>query len=173
MNIVKKSKYDGFLKVDEITYKNKKGKSVIREVMRRPNAVSALVYDTVKKKYILVSQWRPGPGNDIVEIVAGTMDKIGEDPRETMYREIEEEVGYSVDKMLLINEGFVSPGGNSELVSIYFAEVSNKIGQGGGVDDEDEEIEIIEMSRSELETTVFKDLKTIIAVQWAISNHKS
>jgi hypothetical protein len=41
-----------------------------------------------------------------------------------------------------------------------------------GVDSEDEEIDIIEMDKSELESTRFKDFKTIIAVQWAKYNNK-
>ena len=52
--------------------------------------------------------------------------------RDAMIREIEEEIGYGVDKITLIDEGFVSPGGTTEMISVYFAEVSDKVGQGGG-----------------------------------------
>ena len=58
------------------------------------------------------------------------------------------------------------------MISVYFAEVSDKVGQGGGVEGEDEEIDIIEMTREEMMNTRFKDFKTIIAVQWARYNHK-
>jgi ADP-ribose pyrophosphatase len=50
-------------------------------------------------------------------------------------------------------------------------EVSKKIGAGGGVPGELEEIDTIEMDREELMTTRFKDAKTIIAVNWARYNH--
>jgi ADP-ribose pyrophosphatase len=165
------NKYGGYLKVDELTYRNKRGQEVKREVMKRPNAVSALVFDTNKKVYIFVSQWRAGASSDVIEIVAGTLDHQNEDPREAISREIEEEIGYKVDKMKLLDEGWVSPGGTTEKISIYFAEVSEKIGEGGGLETEGEEIEIIEMTKNEMLSTRFEDLKTIIAVQWARYNH--
>jgi nudix-type nucleoside diphosphatase (YffH/AdpP family) len=171
MIINREPKYKGYLNIDELTVKTKKGKEIKREVMRRKNAVAALVYNTETQKYIFVSQFRPGTGSDIIEIPAGVLDHAGEDPRDAMIREIEEEIGYGVDKITLIDEGFVSPGGTTEMISVYFAEVSDKVGKGGGVEGEDEEIDIIEMTREEMLNTRFKDFKTIIAVQWARYNH--
>jgi ADP-ribose pyrophosphatase len=71
----------------------------------------------------------------------------------------------------------MSPGGSSEVITIYFCEVSKKIGAGGGVSEEHEDIDIIEMDREgpeeeTLMTTRFRDAKTIIAVNWARYNHK-
>lgn len=171
MIIDRRPKYQGYLNIDEITYRTKSGKEGKRELMVRKNAVAALLYDTVKEKYILISQWRPGSASDIVEVVAGTLDKPGEDPRDAMIREIEEEVGYTTDTIKLIDECYMSPGGSSEVITIYFCEVSKKIGAGGGVPGELEEIDTIEMDRDELLSTRFKDAKTIIAVNWARYNH--
>lgn len=168
----RENKYDGYLKIDELTFKNKRGQEVRREVMRRQDAVAALVYNTETEKYIFVSQWRPGAHTDVIEIPAGVLDHEGEDPREAISREIEEEIGYKVDNLKLIDEGWVSPGGTTELITIYFAEVSDKIGEGGGLETEGEEIDIIEMDSDEVFSTRFKDFKTIIAVQWAKYNHK-
>jgi ADP-ribose pyrophosphatase len=173
MIVNRDTKYKGYLNIDELTLKTKKGKEIKREVMRRKNAVAALVYNTITQKYIFVSQFRPGAGTEVLEIPAGVLDHAGEDPRDAMIREIEEEVGYGVDNITLIDEGFVSPGGTTEMISVYFAEVSDRVGQGGGVEGEDEEIDIIEMTREEMLNTRFKDFKTIIAVQWARYNHKS
>ena len=172
MIIDRKNKYKGYLNIDEITYKTKSGKEGKRELMVRQNAVAALLYDTIKEKYILISQWRPGSSSKIVEIVAGTLDKPGEDPRDAIKREIEEEVGYATDTIKLIDECYMSPGGSSEVITIYFCEVSKMIGAGGGVPGELEEIDTIEMDREELMTTRFRDAKTIIAVNWARYNHK-
>lgn len=171
MILDRQNKYKGYLNIDEITYQTKSGKKGTRELMVRKNAVAALLYDTVKEKYILISQWRPGSASDIVEIVAGTLDKQGEDPRDAMIREIDEEVGYKVDNIKLIDECYMSPGGSSEVITIYFCEVSDKIGPGGGVPGEMEEIETLEMDRKELMSTRFRDAKTIIAVNWARYNH--
>jgi ADP-ribose pyrophosphatase len=171
MILNREQKYKGFINIDELTVKTKKGKEIKREVMRRKNAVASLVYNTLTQKYIFVSQWRAGVAGDIIEIPAGVLDHGSEDPRDAIIREIEEEIGYGVDNITLIDEGFVSPGGTTEMISVYFAEVSDKVGEGGGVEGEDEEIDIIEMSREEMLNTRFKDFKTIIAVQWARYNH--
>jgi ADP-ribose pyrophosphatase len=158
--------------VDELTVKTKKGSEVKRHVVVRMNAVAGIVYDTKRDKYILVSQWRPGSATDMIEIVAGTLDVPGEEPREAMKREIMEEIGYAVDSIKLIDECYMSPGGSTETISIYYVEVSNKVAEGGGAAHEHEEIDIIEMDFDELSTTRFRDAKTIIAVSWAKANRK-
>lgn len=166
MILSRQNKYKGFLNVDELTVKTKGGKEVKRELMVRKDAVSAVVYDTIKKKFIFVSQWRPGSNSDITELVAGTLDKLNEDPRDAMMREIDEEIGYKTDSIKLIDECYMSPGGTSEIITIYYCEVSQKIGEGGGVADENEEIDIIEMDLNEVLSTRFRDAKTIIGVNY-------
>lgn len=158
--------------VDELTVKTKKGSEVKRQVVTRFNAVAGIVYDTKRDKYIFVSQWRPGSATDLLEIVAGTLDIPGEEPREAMEREILEEIGYKVDLIKLIDECYMSPGGSTEVISIYYVEVSEKIAEGGGAAHEHEEIDIIEMDFDELKSTRFKDAKTIIAVNWVKTNRK-
>lgn len=170
MILDRKNKYKGFINIDELTVKTKKGSEVKREVMTRKNAVAALVYDTKKDEYVLCNQWRPGVAGDIVEIVAGTLDKPGEDPRDAMKREIMEEIGYETDSIKLIDECYMSPGGSTEVITIYYAEVSNQVEEGGGHASEHEEIDIVFMNYDELVTTRFKDAKTIIAVNWAKLN---
>jgi ADP-ribose pyrophosphatase len=172
MIIDRKNKYKGHFGIDELTYKSKSGQLAKREVFTRHNGVAALVYDTNKEKYILTSQWRAGSTGDMVEIVAGTLDKPDESPREAIVREIQEEIGYTTDTIKLLDECYMSPGCSTELLSIYFCEVSQKVSEGGGLKSENEEIEIIEMTADELFTTPFKDAKTIIAVNWAKHNYK-
>ena len=163
-------KYNGYLKIEELTIKTPSGKEIKREVLRKKNAVAALVYNTVTGKYIFARQWRPGPENDILEIPAGVLDKPNEPREQCVAREVEEEVGYRVDKLQFFAEGYVSPGGTTEMIAIYFAGVSQKVEKGGGLETEDEEIEIVELSRDEMLKTTFSDLKSIIAVQWAKYN---
>lgn len=163
------NKYKGHLSIDELTIKSKKGSSIKREVMVRKNAVSSVVYNTITNKFIFVSQWRPGTNSDIIELVAGTIEP-GEDPRNTMIREIEEEIGYKTDNITLINECYMSPGGSTEIISIYYTEVSEKISEGGGLEEEGEEIDIIEMDINDIKKTLFNDAKTIIGVNYILSN---
>lgn len=164
------NKYNGFYSVDEISIESKSGKLIKREIVstggKSNGSVAALVYNTKTDKYIFVSQWRPGPKSSIIEIVAGLRDYRGEDPKDTIIREIEEEVGYKTDTLILLEECFMSPGALTERISIYYAEVSEKIGNGGGVESEDEDIEIVEMSPSKVLTEKFNDAKTIIAVNY-------
>ena len=172
MIIDRQNKYKGFLNIDELTIKTKSGVEVKREVMTRKNAVAALVYDTVKEQYIFTSQYRPGSASELIEIPAGTLDHEGEDPREAMSREILEEIGYNVDSMKLIDECYMSPGGNTEIITIYYAEVSDKVEEGGGLESEHEEIDIVYMNYDEMISTRFRDAKTIIAINWVKLNRK-
>jgi nudix-type nucleoside diphosphatase (YffH/AdpP family) len=168
MIIDRKNKYKGFLNIDELTVKTRSGKEVKREVMVRKDAVAGVVYDTNLKKFIFVQQWRPGSNNSIVEIVAGTLDIPGEDPREGMIREIDEEIGYKTDSIVLIDECYVSPGGTTELVNIYYCEVSEKLHEGGGLEYED--IDVVEMDLDEVLSTRFRDAKTIIGINYIKQN---
>ena len=170
MVLNRENKYKGFISIDEITFKTKSGKEVKREVAVRKNAVAAVVYNVKKNKYIFVSQHRPGSNSFLTEIVAGTLDIPGEDPREAMKREIDEEIGYKTDSIQLIDECYTSPGGTNEVITIYYCEVSEQIHAGGGLENED--IDIIEMSIDEVLSTRFRDAKTIIGVNFIRSNHE-
>ena len=164
----RETKYKGFLTLDQLTVKNRGGKEVKRELLVKKDAVAAVVYNTETKKFIFVNQWRPGSNSEIIEIAAGTLDVPGEDAREAMKREIDEEIGYKTDLIKLIDECYTSPGGTNEIVTVYYAEVSEKIGEGGGLENED--IDIIEMDLEEVLTTRFRDAKTIIGVNYIKEN---
>lgn len=164
----REKKYKGYLQVDELTVKTRSGKEVKREIMIRKDAVAAIVWNTSKKIFIFTNQWRPGSNSDIVEIVAGTLDIPGEDPRVAMIREIDEEIGYKTDNIILIDECYMSPGGTTEVINIYYCEVSNQIHLGGGLEDED--IDIIEMTTDEVLKTRFRDAKTIIGINYIKNN---
>jgi len=162
--------YEGFLTVEALDVKTESGATVRREVMKRPDAVAALVYDRTKEKFIFVEQFRPGVGDKITEIVAGTLDKPNEDPKKAINREILEEIGYGEGIITEIGNYYVSPGANTEQVRIYCIEVSDKIEAGGGLPEEHEEINIIEMDTYEMTNYEFKDMKTVVAVEWYIQN---
>lgn len=155
----------GFLKLDEITYESN-GKTIKRECINRGDAVAALLYNTSTEKYIFVKQFRPGVGAELIEIIAGTMDVEGETPEETIEREILEETGYVMTECSLICSSYSSPGSLTEKMHIFQAITDGKkAGDGNGVGDE--EIEIIEYSKSELVQNLgmlSQDLKTFISL---------
>ena len=135
--------FDGYIKMEEVTIKNGE-KEITREVLKTGNSVAAIIKDTVKNKYIFVSQYRPGSEGIMVEIVAGKIDS-GEKPEQAIKREIMEETGYKVDFINHLKDFYTSPGRIDEIMSVFYVEVSEKVNEGGGIDDE--EIGIVEVDK--------------------------
>ena len=107
----------------------------------------------------------------MTEIVAGGIYP-GEDERDAARREIMEEVGYEPLSLEWMMKFYVSPGIMSERIALFYAEVdeSSKVHNGGGVLDEDEDIELVWVPKKEarkwLEQQAIGDAKTIIALTW-------
>lgn len=168
--------YKGFFNMLELTIKD--GDSTYkREIFSRcskgnsEDSVAAIVYDTKMDKYIFVSQFRAGlyreMDKNIVELVAGTVKlSEGDDKENCMKREILEEIGYKTDSIKLISDFYVSPGGSAEKVYLYYIEVSEKVEEGGGLEEENENIEIVYMSMYDMKNYIFKDAKTIIGINY-------
>jgi len=156
--------YDGYFKIYKLTVEQQ-GQTFTREQFDRGHAVAALVYDTRQQEYILTRQYRIGPEAELVEVVAGMVD-ANESPEESIKREIEEETGYATDKLQHLYTFYSSPGGTTEKVALYYAEVSHQHGAGGGNAHENEHIQLIRLSGKELEALQSPDAKTIIAQQW-------
>lgn len=154
---------------------------VIRYDFHKSDAVAVLLYHQDRDVYILVKQFRYPPVHHEqvdpwrVEIVAGGLQD-GEKPEEAAIRECIEETGYKPDKLEKITFCYVSPGVMSERVHIYFAQVTDvmKIENGGGFQDEDEDIELFEIRRKDVIDWIKKeaigDAKTILALQWHALN---
>jgi nudix-type nucleoside diphosphatase (YffH/AdpP family) len=143
-----------------------KGETIEREQLVVNKVVAALVFDTKMQKYILVKQHRLGAGQELLEVVAGLVETENGNPESVVRKEIKEEIGYEVDKLEQIMEFYPSPGVSTEKVVLYYAEVSHKAEEGGGLDEEHEDIEVLEFSREELQQQLSLDAKTIIALQW-------
>jgi ADP-ribose pyrophosphatase len=146
-----------------------------RLVFQRGDAAAAILFNRDSQKVILVEQFRyptyeKGPGW-IQEVVAGVI-KPHEKPEEGVQREIEEEAGYHAQQLTPIATFYVSPGGTSERIFLYYAEVgdSDRISEGGGLAAENEDIRLVEYSKSDLlqalTTGQFQDAKTLIGAQW-------
>ncbi|PIQ20603.1 MAG: GDP-mannose pyrophosphatase, partial [Cytophagales bacterium CG18_big_fil_WC_8_21_14_2_50_42_9] len=99
-----------------------------------------LLYDTTKDKFIFVKQYRVAVEQEMVELVAGILDKEDESAEEAIKREIEEEAGYAVDSLEHILDFHPSPGAFAEKLHLFYGQVSRKIGKGGGLEDENESI---------------------------------
>ncbi|WP_310395852.1 NUDIX hydrolase [Hymenobacter sp.] len=166
MQIVQRRRvFDGHYKVNQLIVQD--GDTQLKREQFAPGkAVAALVYDTARQVYVLTRQFRIGPEAEILEIAAGMIDG-DEAPETAVRREIHEELGYEVDRLEEIVQMWPSPGTSSESITVYYAEVSHKTGAGGGLVEENERIEMVELSWDALIAEPLRDAKTVIAVQWA------
>ena len=170
--------YDGFFKIDKAVlqyekFNGKMSEEITRLNFERGDSVAALLYDEDRDSIILVKQFRypaylnDGPGW-ILEVVAGIMDK-GRDAVSVARAELLEEAGYAVGDLELIGTFYVSPGGTSERIYLYLAHAHRKIGSGGGLTDEHEDIQVVEIPLDDamkmVETGEICDAKTIIGLQ--------
>jgi ADP-ribose pyrophosphatase len=169
--VKRKTVYDGHYKLKEITLRNGE-KEFTKELFDTPDSVCAIVYDTLKRKFIFARQYRVSSEDKMTEIVAGRLDGDGEDKETALLREIEEETGYATDRIKFIAEFYVSPGACSEKTALYYTEVSRKKSEGGGLADENEQIELLEWDREEVKKHKFDDAKSIIAQQWILQQEQ-
>jgi ADP-ribose pyrophosphatase len=178
---------DDFFKIDEayVNYERFDGQmSGPRRflIFERGDGVAAILQHKGSQRVILIRQFRyptyangSGPGW-IIEAVAGMLG-ANEEPEEAVRREILEETGYQVEQLTHIADFYVSPGGTSERILLYYAQVDDqsKVGDGGGLAAEHEDIELLEFTLPELwaalDSGQIVDAKTIIGLLWL--RHKS
>jgi len=107
----------------------------------------------------------------MVEACAGILED--ENPEKTIIKEIEEETGYRITQLEKVLESYMSPGSVTEILHFYLAPYTAemKVNEGGGVEDETENIEVLEMPFQQALDWVadgqIKDAKTILLLQYA------
>lgn len=162
----------------------KKGNSVnlTHEVYGKSDGIAVLLYNSTSKNIVLVKQFRMpvykakvNQGYSI-EVVGGTIDN-NESIEESAIREIKEEVGYKIDNLKKITTVFLSPGIVREKTHLFIAEYKeeNKIFDGGGVLEENEEIEILEIPFVKclqmVKNEEIIDARTLILLQYIEMNN--
>jgi len=151
-----------------------------REVYDRGDGAGILLYNKEKQTVILTKQFRmPTYVNDnedgfLVEICAGMLDK--DNPEACIIRETEEEVGYRIKEVKKVYEAYSSPGVMTEKMHFFIGEYSDdmKVNNGGGLESEHEDIEVLELPFKEainmLNNGEIEDTRTIVLLQYAIIN---
>ena len=148
-----------------------------REAYDRGNGATILLYNKANKTVILTRQFRMPTylnGNEtgmLIEACAGLLDN--NNPEDCIRRETEEETGYTVSHVRKVFEAYMSPGSVTEILFFFVAEYSKemKTSAGGGLEEESENIEVLELPFSEALQMIangqIRDGKTIMLLQYA------
>ncbi|MGY1742244.1 MULTISPECIES: NUDIX domain-containing protein [unclassified Blastococcus] len=148
-----------------------------RETYDRGNGATLLLYDTARRTVLLTRQFRypvyvnGHPDGLLVEAAAGLLDD--QDPEATIRREAEEELGVAVGALTHVFDVFMSPGSVTERLHFFAAPYTpgDRVSAGGGVAEEGEDIEVLELDVDEALAMVddgrIADAKTIMLLQWA------
>ncbi|WP_341226529.1 GDP-mannose pyrophosphatase NudK [uncultured Arcticibacterium sp.] len=146
-----------------------------RECYDRGNGAVILLYNLEKETVILTRQFRMPTylnGNKdglLIEACAGLLDN--QSPEECIKRETEEETGFRINKVEKIFESYMSPGSVTEILYFFIAEYEPKmkVSEGGGHEDEQENIEVLELPFTQAMNMIkigeIKDGKTIMLLQ--------
>ena len=148
-----------------------------REAYDRGNGAVILLYNISQGSVVLTRQFRLPTyinGNEdgmLIEACAGLLEE--ENPEECIKREAMEETGYEVGEVKKIFEAYMSPGSVTEILHFFIAEYTKKnlLSNGGGVKEEEEDIEVLELlftdALSMIENGQIRDAKTIMLLQYA------
>jgi GDP-mannose pyrophosphatase NudK len=171
---------DNWYTLRKVTYEIEKhdGTKVTqsREAYDRGNGAVILLYNQAQNSVVLTRQFRLPTyvnGNEsgmLIEACAGLLEK--ESPEECIKREAMEETGYEVDSVKKIFEAYMSPGSVTEMLHFFIAEYTHTDlrHDGGGVKEEEENIEVLELPFGEALTMIedgrIMDGKTIMLLQY-------
>ncbi|KQX49650.1 MULTISPECIES: NUDIX domain-containing protein [unclassified Streptomyces] len=148
-----------------------------RETYDRGNGAVVLPYDIARGRVLLTRQFRyPAyvnghPDGVLVEAAAGLLD--GEDPVAAVRREAAEELGVTLGPLTHVLDAYMSPGSVTERLHFYAAPytAADRTGDGGGLEEEGEDIEVLELPFADALAMVrdgrVTDGKTVLLLQWA------
>lgn len=170
------SKNWGTLKKTSFEYRRNDGvwENQTRETYDRGNGATIIPFDPSRQTVLLVRQFRfvafaVGDDPMLLEACAGLLD--ADDPETAIRREAEEELGYRLGNIQRLYMPFISPGSVTEKLAFFTAEYSpaDKVSEGGGHEDEGEDIEVVEMTFTEAMAAIsdgrIVDAKTIMLLQ--------
>jgi nudix-type nucleoside diphosphatase (YffH/AdpP family) len=183
-NIKREILSDNWYTLNKYTYEYQKPdgswETQQREAYDRGNGAAILLYNTKKSSVVLTKQFRMPTyvnGNDdgmIIEVCAGLLD--GDNPADCVRKETEEETGYKISNVKKVMQPYMSPGSVTEILYLFVGEYdeSMKVSEGGGAEDETENIEVLELDFEKamdmINTGEINDSKTIMLLQYAKLN---
>ncbi len=147
-----------------------------REIYHRGHGAAILLYNLENKSIVLTRQFRfPAWTEDgqgfLLEVPAGVIEK--DNPEETIREETAQETGFIIEKPTFLFKAYATPGSVTEQLYYFSApyDSANRSGEGGGLAEEGEDIEVLEVPISEaaewIRTSKIIDAKSIILIQYA------
>ena len=147
-----------------------------REVYHRGHGAAILLYNLDTQTIVLTKQFRfPAWAIDgdgfLLEVPAGVIE--ADNPHATIREETEQETGFLIGDPTFLFKAFASPGSVTEQLYYFTApyDPANRSGTGGGLEEEGEDIEVLEMEFVKATELVrdgkIVDAKTIILIQHA------
>lgn len=179
--------YQGFGRVSELKLRHRRfaggmTDAMSREVYERKPVAAVLLYDAPRDVVVLIEQFRAGayvagiaPWQ--IEIIAGLID-TDETPEQVARREAREEANCEIGAIEPIGAVMTSPGGTSELCTLFCGAVDSA-GAGGihGLAHEHEDIRVVPMTRVDalaaLAAGRITNAKCFLALQWLALNHEA
>lgn len=175
--------FRGYFKIERVTFSHnavsepgRRAAAIVREVFERGDSVAALLHVKDRDTVMLAEQFRiatyeKGPGVTW-EVPAGAID-ANETPETAIRREVLEETGFRISALEPIATFYVSPGGSTERIFLYYAAVAGgdlQAPQARGLAEEGEDVRQVELPADAFlqlaDTGGLVDAKTLIAAQW-------
>ena len=121
---------------------------------RSDNINAVVVLAETEGKMILVDQPRVATGCRCVELPAGLVGDEEPDatPESTAIKELEQEAGFTAERVERLGDFYASPGMLSESFTLVRAHGVRRIGEGGG--DENEDINVHLVAREDISNFV-------------------
>lgn len=171
--LLKKTTFD-FLRRDGVWQRQS------RETYDRGDGATILLFNRQRQKVVLTRQSRfpvfvNGHDGMLIEAAAGLLDNAS--PEERIRAEAEEETGYIVQNVQKVFEAYMSPGSVTEKLHFFIGEyqADERVSNGGGVEAEGEDLEVIELPLADALRAVSQgtivDAKTIMLLQFVALNH--
>ncbi|MFD1715664.1 NUDIX domain-containing protein [Amnibacterium flavum] len=166
------------LRTTTIDYRHRDGhwSTEHRETYDRGNGATILLYDLDRRTVLFTRQFRfpayvnGSPDGLLLETAAGLLDD--DDAETAIRREAEEETGHRIGEVQHVFDAFMSPGSVTERLHFFAApyDTSTRHSDGGGLVDDGEDIEIVELDFDAALAAIGSDIidaKTIMLLQWA------
>jgi ADP-ribose pyrophosphatase len=127
------------------TVEKASGKKTTREVVEHPDCVAVVVLDE-QGNVLLVRQFRHPAGKFLLEIPAGGIDP-GEDPVESVRRELQEEIGCLPRRIEKLGGFYSIPGYGTEYLHCFLA---TNLVPGRLVAEDTEDIDLVRVPKGKI-----------------------